>query len=659
MSPEHGDGDRDFIAPQTGGEDTQPRRRFWDRFRRNIPEERDESENEEENQARELLPITERSEEESNEIDGREPTDWRDLQEMIQSYDAEGWRERGLLQIYGEGRLAGLNEFMDGERDFNVDSEDGRIRHDGFTKLKEFGRKTLGTLVNKKNLGGAVALAGVAVATGGVGAPAALALAGGAIGRGVVEAWHSINGEERQLREERAAFSFEQYNRLLEIANSINEAVDPQEKIYRQESLVRYYNLSNLELDRYTDRILEVKENWNRKRNAGQFIGAIAGGVAGVAGTWQNLAEKALTMDLDGNGVSHAVEKVNGVWHYLYNSQQEIAQAVQQGAHIAQSNAGYAAHAVSAGANVGMQVATEAAKNLAVEAGRVAAVFGGMIVGRFLDRNDVKKEQDKFDDQVDERGVLDPMAQPETPNPEQEQGGGHLFLELNENTAPTPPVNLNPPTVPQPESGGGGGRGSFIEMGEANEPQPGQLWKLDGTPGLLRIIDIDPAVGTARVELLNDNETPMTFGGQPVEQNIDPNDLLGHGHRYESPPVIVSPSHSEATAPLQHPEVETPEEAALAASTDVQFEQSGQGSEDDAPERILDPVGGTMKYNIVSADRMPDRLRELNIPSKFHIFGPINRTRDSKIQLKDMNDSNRVVTITRADWDELYPALGK
>lgn len=621
MNPEqsHGEG-QDFVAPHNGGE--KPKRRWWPfgRRREETPELADDPNAED-------FDLTPHESVETEETEEEIP-DWQQLQFSIQESDAAGWRDMELEKVYSSERKAKLGTFMDGERDFEV-SEDGEIRRNGLSAIKETGRKMLASIVNKKNIGGAVALVAVGVATGGVGIPAIMTLAGGVIGRGVVEAWHSVNGEEKKLRQERASMSYRQFNILTEIATSIDEeGITEEERISRQEQLVHFYNESNKLLDEKTAEILHLKDNWNRKRNTGQFLGAIIGGVAGIAQQWTNLSEKALTMHLHGNPLdpsqlAHKVEKINGVWHYIYNTAQEAARAAQHGAHLVHSSAGYAAHAVG---ESGLGVAAEAAKNwLSGQAGQAIAVFGGMAVGRFFDRNDVKKESANLTESSAEK-VVEMPERPVEPEPT--------------NQSASQPV----------ETGNEGGGGGSPEAGE-NSINVGEIWGIRGDDHQFRIDSMDPIEGTAMVTFLDENFAEI----ETKEMSLDYLSTDGE-KRYDTLPPV---------APVAQLPEETPENTAQPADNEP-LEVTQEDLEE--PDRIVveeepDPVfeNGVVapvlhkKYKVVNRALLPGDLKN-NFPEFITFMGYGDGKKAMEFQYK-YRGQEKTRNIMTERWPEISKAL--
>lgn len=608
------------IAPEAPVQPVQPeqqRRRWFDRFRRQRPEQ-----TEPEDQAQTEV-------DQSNEIDGHEPTNWQDLQNMIFEHDVQGWRERGLYQIYGDERLEGIGAFMDGERDFEL-NEDGEIQGDGLRMLKEGGRKILGSLVNKKNLGGAAAAIGVAIATGGLSTPAAMALAGGVLGRATVEAFHSINGEERKLREARASLTYEQYNTLRNMAVDIEmlEEGDPK-RIPLQVEMLRYYNEKNTELDRITEEILRVKDNWDRKRNTWQFIGAMGGGVGGLIHNWVNLTHSITSMDLNGDGIAHGVERVNGVWHFIYNTTQEVAKAQADNLQILHASTGQAAHAVSAHASGAYQVAMGAVKDWAP---KVGAVLGGMIVGRFFDRKSTQKQWNNLVERQAERGDL--PEEPETPEP-----------EATETT--TPPNTTKTPAPRSPESSGGGGGG--VEV--TGPPQEGELWELEGSPALFRIIEINEEAGQARAEILNPNLSPMVnTSGVIGEQIIEMDALINHGKRHVA---------QEETRPAPAPKTEAVAAQTKAPETPKKPEETTPPPEKPKPESeehkeeevaALEPIDGK-KYIVKEKKQLKGELGK--IPGIFVIESIMLVGDKKEIHIKSTGKKTNKVVLTGEDWEAL------
>lgn len=263
---------------------------------------------------------------------------FRNAEEIVQFVEREDnrkYRERNLEKRYGQGALAEFRKYLAGEYDFEV-STDGEIRKNAWNEMS---RKALISVFNRRNVVGAIGLGVVALFTGGVGLAACGALLGAAGGRAVAEAWEMFKGEERKLREQIAVLEFEHAQAMKDFAKKRRELIregneDEANKILHQ--IVDLFYIESEEIASTRSKLADTKSQWDKRRGTltmiGGFTGAAIGIYAGMANLGQTAAEtkSALTnarVDLDGNGIYHNVEKVNGAWHFLYNDAQEIAKA--------------------------------------------------------------------------------------------------------------------------------------------------------------------------------------------------------------------------------------------------------------------------------------------------------------------------------------------
>lgn len=297
------------------------------------------------------------------------PNTPEDLVVLMSQIDAVSWRERKIQERYGEGRMGKVRAFLAGERDFEM-TEDGSIKRNAWNELS---RKALNTVFNRKTALAAGTLGVVGILTGGVGLPAAGALFGSMVGKGTVEAWHSLNGRERGLKEEMARSQYRQWATLREMALKSQEGSAGE--------LIDTFYQSSEEINVREKEIIKEEKIWNRRRNIGMLLGGLAG--AGIGAGLSHLSEQVMRMDIDGDGINHMVEKVNGSWHYVYNTAEEAANAASQGATLVPDTAGYATHALG---ETSSQVFLGAARNLAPTLAQVGAVFGGLWLGRISEK---------------------------------------------------------------------------------------------------------------------------------------------------------------------------------------------------------------------------------------------------------------------------------
>lgn len=485
----------DFQAPQQVETPPEPKQGFWGRVfhRKKIEKETESPKIPESDDARQLREQGETYDKHEDRMDdlekGAEPETVDEIKELLLRSSQDSWRDRQLDQIYKGERAPKIMQLVEGERGIELD-EDGKVRRDALSGLKEFGTKALGTLINRKTLTSAAALATVAVATGGVSTPAILAVAGGALGRGVVEAWHSINGGERRLREARAELQAKQFCDLNKLAQECTkEGIEESEKIRIEQELLELYKKSSEELEAKQLEILGVQKTWERRRNIGQFIGGLGGLGAGIWQGFQHLSEKAMAMDINGDGIAHSVEKINGAWHYLFNSAQEASASAQVGAH-AVSGGQFGAHVLNAQGGGGLDVAYGAAKNLFSDIGQVAAVFGGMAVGVLTERGRTERRVEQAFARQDEKKAIPGVAQ-----------------STAAESAPATPEDKK----------------------TEEQPKAGELWQIKDAPGFVRVDEVN-SDNTINYTLLG---ADFSVGKTQLNQPMPIEFLLREGKRYE------------------------------------------------------------------------------------------------------------------------------
>lgn len=383
-----------------------------------------------------------------------------ELVALMSEIDAVKWRERKIQERYGEGRMGKVRAFLAGERDFSLD-EDGNIKRNAWNELS---RKALNTVFNKKTALAAGTLGVVGVLTGGVGLPAAGALFGSMAGKGVIEAWHSLNGKERGLREEMARSQYRQWATLHEMALKSQEGGAGE--------LIDAFYRSSEEITVREKEIIKEEKIWNRRRNIGMLLGGVAG--AGIGVGLSHLSEQVMRMDINGDGINHAVEKVNGSWHYIYNTAQEAVSAAEHGATLVPDAAGYATHALGEST---MQVVLGAAKNLAPHLAQVGAVFGGLWLGRVSEkRAEAQAEENLEQKEADlQRGR------------EEEKKFLHEHLSQSSSGG----------EIPEKES--------VTKLENKNMPKAGQIWVYRTTGGfaLFKITEFDLDQGLVKVDELD------------------------------------------------------------------------------------------------------------------------------------------------------------
>ncbi|MCL5407290.1 MAG: hypothetical protein M1429_02230 [Patescibacteria group bacterium] len=428
-----------------------------------------------------------------------------ELVELMSQMTAVSWRERQIQERYGGGRLGQLRAFTAGERDFEMD-ENGQIQQRAW---RELSRKALTTVFNRRTALAAGTLGLVGIFTGGVGLPAAGALFGSMTGRGVVEAWHSLNGRERGLREEIARSQYREWSRHHETALSTQEeGIDNDTRNQRIAELVDSVHQTNEEITVREGEIIQEQGIWNRRRRIGEFLGGVAGLAAGIWSGFTELSKHAMTMNIDGDKTTHLVEKVNDAWHYVYNTTQEVVKAHIQGATLTPDAAGYATHLL--GESTG-QVVLHAAQNLIGRAVEVGGVVAGLYLGRLSERSSEEGAQEKYDQE---------LAGRERNNREERE------FQREQMPGPAGPEPIPPEQLQWQEQ---------FQTREKPMPAVNQVWviEVNGQPGVVRINGLDFGSGQANISRLNEQLQPILVdqNGQPVppNENFSLQDILNYG----------------------------------------------------------------------------------------------------------------------------------
>lgn len=421
------------------------------------------------------------------------PNTPEELAELLARLSSFQWRERQIQERYGQGQLGQLRAFLAGERDFAL-TQDGTIQRNAWNEL---GRKVAN--VGLKIAPGVVAIGVVGIFTGGVSLPAIGAVYGAAGGQGIVEAWHSLNGGERRVREEIARVQYQQWFRLREMAKSSQEeGITSDQKNERLSQLIDAFYQTNEDISSRQQELVGIQQVWNRRRKIGQLLGGIAGLGAGIWAGFAGLSRQAMTMDIDGDKISHLVERVNGAWHYVYNTTQEVVKAATQGATLTPDAAGYATHALGESTATVVQ---HAAKNLVGHAAQIGGALAGLWAGSVLGRNLGTDNEAAVEAQ---RG--------------RQEAARELERQFQREQVP-PPAGPEPATEEQLDW-----RERF-ENQQKPMPEVGSVWvnESHGEIGAVRINNLDLANGTCQVTFLGPNmERKIDIAsGNPVPDQLD------------------------------------------------------------------------------------------------------------------------------------------
>lgn len=444
--------DPEFVAPQTG--QTAPvvperQQSFWRRLFRNRPVEnpaidqqiRAMDENRQQGaQINEEANRVERATNPENMIEVNTP---QEAMELCANMTAAQWRARELNAQYGQGAGVEANQanllnvrnwfnkgwckaFMAGEFDFQVD-QNGQIQKDNWNRAAEIGRRTLRTLLNKHTAISATIGLGIALTSGGIGIPAAAAMIGGTVGRGIGEAWEAFEGrkvrtpgQKLSLREVVARRQFEDHARLQSMAEACQAPeISDEERNNRLMNLNNAYCAVNEEAVTRQRELLEEDADWNKRRDVCAKIGSMAGLGVGIWAGAAELSKQIMTMDIDGNGVSHLVEKTQNGWQFAYNSVTEFFKANAQSGTLTANldSAGRLTHDLGAEP---WKIALGAAKNLLPHLAQMAGVVGGLFAGRAWEKAEERGKEEKFEtelaDQQHEAGLHRNFLNEQVPN---------------------------------------------------------------------------------------------------------------------------------------------------------------------------------------------------------------------------------------------------
>lgn len=463
------------------------------------------------------------------------------LVQLMTVISAEQFRELKLNEKHGTGRIGALRKFLAGERDFDL-TADGQTRR---VAWKELWRKGLATFANRKTVLAAGTLGVIGILTGGVGLPAAGAMFGAIAGRGAAEAWESIRGEERGLREEIAKAHYDQWFDLRNLAlRAQDESLTDDERAEAMRSLVEGFHRTSEPVAEREEEIQEVRKRWDRRRGILSSIGAVAGLGAGFWAGFQGLTEvtsqgaqaaheaaKPLYLDLDADGIAHQVAQIDGVWHFAYKSAEEMAQA--KAAAAAQHLPLTIEHAGLGGASGWHILGPDASKipaeltqhlspglvkslptlaqKLFLEGSRVAAVFAGLGLGAIWARH---AEAGRAEDEEREQERLERR---------QQEARERLLGQIPAVEAPAP--------VATPEETLASNQERYLaisrEQGKSL-PDVGQIWiytDFNG-PGIIKITNIDWQNGDVLVDQLNRRDYNEALAR---DQKMSIEDLLRRG----------------------------------------------------------------------------------------------------------------------------------
>ena len=553
QNPEGIGQDPDFVAPQTGQDGRHfPEKQKWswrNLFRANSVQNpaidaqiRAMDENRQQvDQINEENHRLERAINPENMVEVNTPGE---AMELCANMTAAQWRERELNAQYGQGAGVEANQanllsvrnwfnkawrdaFMAGEFDFQVD-QDGQIQKDNWNVAAEIGRRTIRTLTNKQTLTTVGIGVGVACVTGGIGLPAAAAMSGAVIGRGIGEAWESFEGrkvrtpgQRLSLREVIARRQFEDHARLQSMAQACEaEGISDEERNHRLINLNNAYCAVNEEAVTRQQELLEEDADWNKRRDVCAKIGAIAGLGTGIWAGAAELGKQIMTMDIDVDGTAHLVEKTQHGWQSVYNSTTEFIKA-----HIQTMDPNNALYGETLTANLDQagrlthdlgvpawKIALGAAQNLVPHILQVGSVVGGLFAGRAWEK-------------AEERGKV-ATFETELTNQRHEAGLHNTFLNEQVPTLSEAYINQGTPEARWAERFGSSER----------VPKNGQIWVVRnpaGVPLIFRINTVDLNMGHANVSPLDRNLQSMLDPntGQPIAavENYNLNELVQFG----------------------------------------------------------------------------------------------------------------------------------
>jgi hypothetical protein len=413
--------------------------------------------------------------------------------ELMANSTGAMYRARKLQERYGEGIGGRWRAFMAGEFDFDVD-ESGQIQRTGYNRLIEFGRRTVRTLTNRQTLVTAASCAVVGALTGGVGIPAAMALTGAIAGRGIGEAWEAfcgkrvnVAGNQYSLRELVARREFQEHSKLKEMAAAaLAPELTDEERNSRLQSLVNAFTHIDEETTARQREQLEEDATWNKRRDVCAKIGAVAGLGAGLWAGAAGLGNQIMTMDIDGNGISHLVANSHHGWQFAYNH--GLAEAVQNHDHVFRTlvdHPGLYFHDL--GESTG-KVVWGAAKNILPHLAQLGAVAAGLFAGRALEKRAEACALENFDQTV----ASNQREATSRGNYLEQQIPGHLERRNRE-----------------PETGQARWEAAF---GQGRVPRGNQIWVINQfgqMPVIYRIETVNLDGGFVQATQLDQNLNPL------------------------------------------------------------------------------------------------------------------------------------------------------
>ena len=346
------------------------------------------------------------------------------------SFDA--FKVRKLEEKYGKGWFGKVKAFFGGEYDYNInpDDPDKKTRSDNFKVLMRIGRKVI---TDKKLLTAGAITAALGILTGGFGAvgigiATSKVLWGTGIGRLSAEFRAEIAGEEGKAREQLLRAELEHFNEMNAIAQKLNKAEhanDSERNALVKQLVDIYYEAdgsgATAALKESREGVSVANEKWDKVRNKWTNIGAIAGAGVGILQNFQWLSDVAHRVDLSGDGVRHAVQRVGDGYQHIYG-QAFTDQYGALHAPVAGETIGKAGEIGHKLLETNQQVYWAMIKSVAPNLLKTSAVLAGALLPRIETK--YKPTEFGLEGQFSKRAFLHEPTPPPTPGAPSEPGPG-------------------------------------------------------------------------------------------------------------------------------------------------------------------------------------------------------------------------------------------
>lgn len=233
--------------------------------------------------------------------------------------------------------MSNFRRFLDGE--FDVTRGKGNRDNNLFRRncALEIIRRASRAVINKKNLGGAAAVLGCGLLTGGIAPVVYYGLAGMVGGRLGAETLNFISGKETKARKGLMQLQYAEYEKQRRLAQELSDEhlpLDQRERWARE--LTETFFSASQELVNSQEKIAKIKDKQDKVSNFMSFVGSTGAMVGG--GTWmyfradgiESLYRYMGMLDTDFNLTFHTIQGNQ----FLYKTAEEATKAQLAGATV-------------------------------------------------------------------------------------------------------------------------------------------------------------------------------------------------------------------------------------------------------------------------------------------------------------------------------------